>query len=283
MKADFPEIQVIPYDQLGDTKMSDISTGGIEVSNVPGASFCSRLNVQVRNHNQYRCDDHDSKTFYIFADVYFDAPTSERDTLLKRVAFAFPERSEIQPYRDGTPVYKHYVTQFDQHLTIGVDVDLDLSDCPHILVQAAIVPLIVSLKRMSLDPPTVFVCHASEDKPAARVISETLRQNGAIVWLDEWEIRVGDSIVARVNDGLQASANLVLLLSHHSVEKPWVQREFSATLMRQLSDSQVRILPVKLDTCTPPVIIADLKYADGTRSLSDAIKQIQKALSLTST
>lgn len=134
------------------------------------------------------------------------------------------------------------------------------------------------MKLSGQQVPKVFICHASEDKPSARMVAEALRHMGARVWLDEWEIKVGESIVQKVTSGLEGSSHLVLLLSQHSVNKPWVRREFSAALMRQLSDGGVTVLPVKLDSASPPAIIADLRYADGSVDLENALRELREVL-----
>jgi hypothetical protein len=51
------------------------------------------------------------------------------------------------------------------------------------------------------------------------------------VGYDKREIKAGDSIVARVSEGLGAAAHLVVVLSRASVDKPWVQRKLSSALM----------------------------------------------------
>jgi hypothetical protein len=40
---------------------------------------------------------------------------------------------------------------------------------------------------------SIFLSHAFEDKQFARKLAKDLRQAGHIVWIDEAEIKVGDS------------------------------------------------------------------------------------------
>ena len=51
----------------------------------------------------------------------------------------------------------------------------------------------------------VFLSHSSKDKAVVRVVAERLRKDGLRVWLDDWEIRPGDSIPAKIEDGLEHS------------------------------------------------------------------------------
>ncbi|MBV9613321.1 MAG: toll/interleukin-1 receptor domain-containing protein [Acidobacteriaceae bacterium] len=49
-----------------------------------------------------------------------------------------------------------------------------------------------------------FLSHNKADKPIARSIGSHLQLSGIEVWFDEWEIRAGDSIPGKLNDGLAA-------------------------------------------------------------------------------
>ena len=61
----------------------------------------------------------------------------------------------------------------------------------------------------------VFLSHSSKDKPVVRDLAERLKRDGLKVWLDEWEIRPGDPILAKVSDGLERSRILLLFMSRH--------------------------------------------------------------------
>ena len=45
-----------------------------------------------------------------------------------------------------------------------------------------------------------FLSHSSKDKTVVRVISERLRKDGPRVWFDEWEIKSGDNIPAKLEE-----------------------------------------------------------------------------------
>jgi hypothetical protein len=79
----------------------------------------------------------------------------------------------------------------------------------------------------------VFISHASEDKTAvARPLAERLREMGLRVWLDEAQLRVGDSLRAKIDEGLAQSRYGVVILSHAFFEKRWPQRELGALFSR---------------------------------------------------
>jgi len=124
----------------------------------------------------------------------------------------------------------------------------------------------------------VFICHASEDKPFVDSLCRVLDTQRVPVWYDRREIRVGDSIVQRISDGIGAASHLVIVLSRASSTKPWVQKELSAGLMRQLNSSAISILPVLIESCEVPPILCDLRYADCRNNVQRGIAELLDVL-----
>src|SRR5688500_14256253 len=62
-------------------------------------------------------------------------------------------------------------------------------------------------------PYDVFLSHSSKDKAVVRPLAERLRADGVKVWLDEWEIQPGDSIPAKIEEGLERSRVMMLCMS----------------------------------------------------------------------
>ena len=128
------------------------------------------------------------------------------------------------------------------------------------------------------EPPSLFLCHASEDKPFVDRLVRELDDRALFAWYDKREIFVGDSIVEEINDGLKSSDFLVAVLSPRSVTKPWVVREMSSSLARQLRDKGIRILPLVVESCEIPPLFVDLKYADFRSSFNDGMRDLIAAI-----
>ena len=125
---------------------------------------------------------------------------------------------------------------------------------------------------------TVFVSHRGADLHPAERLASDLEARGHKVWLDSWNIKVGDSIIGQIDGGLSGSAYLVLCYSDAGSTSPWMSREWMSVLARQLEGHAVQILPVRLTGGSPPSILADVKYADlvsdwagGVDALCDAL------------
>ena len=50
-------------------------------------------------------------------------------------------------------------------------------------------------------PYDVFLSHSAKAKAVVRPLAERLRQDGLKVWFDEWVLKPGDSIPAKIGAG----------------------------------------------------------------------------------
>jgi hypothetical protein len=107
-----------------------------------------------------------------------------------------------------------------------------------------------------------FISYSHEDASFVDQLAEDLVASGVGVWLDRWEIRVGDSISDRIQSGLQESDYLLVVLSPNSVNSPWVHEELNAARFRQLESRRVVVLPVLYQDCEIPPLMTDKYYAD---------------------
>ena len=123
----------------------------------------------------------------------------------------------------------------------------------------------------------VFISYRKADYLKAEQLATEIRSAGHEVWLDEWKIDIGDSIIQKINEGLEGASYLVLCYSSHGVASPWIGREWTSTLARQLNGEQIKILPALLDG-NPPSILSDLKYADLMTNWSKGVDEILKAI-----
>lgn len=124
----------------------------------------------------------------------------------------------------------------------------------------------------------VFISHRKADDVEAERLSTELQNAGHQVWLDEWVINVGDSIVGRMNEGLEEAAYVVLCYSSSGVTSPWISQEWMASLARQLNGCNIKILPVRLTGGDPPAILAGTKYADLVADWAKGVRDLLRAI-----
>ena len=93
----------------------------------------------------------------------------------------------------------------------------------------------------------VFLSHSSKDKAVVRDVADRLRGDGLRVWFDEWELRPGDSIPAKIEIGLERSRVLVLCMSAHAFGSDWAQLEAGTFRFRDPLNQERRFIPLRLD------------------------------------
>jgi HEAT repeat protein len=91
----------------------------------------------------------------------------------------------------------------------------------------------------------VFISHASEDKAQLAIpLAENLKKAGLRVWLDKEQIRSGDSIPEKVNQGLAGVRIGIVIASPIYFEKAWTQEELRTLLELELAGKIERIIPI---------------------------------------
>jgi hypothetical protein len=90
----------------------------------------------------------------------------------------------------------------------------------------------------------VFISHASEDKATvARPLADILAANGVTAWLDEAELRLGDSLREKIDAGLNRSQFGIVILSSSFFSKQWPKSELDGLIARESPTTKV-VLPV---------------------------------------
>lgn len=108
----------------------------------------------------------------------------------------------------------------------------------------------------------VFISHASEDKEAVvRPLAHALRDGGLVVWYDEFELRIGDSLRRKIDLGLAKSRFGVVVLSRTFLGKGWPNYELDGLVTRSVSGEQV-LLPIWHEITKQEVINYSPSLAD---------------------
>lgn len=127
--------------------------------------------------------------------------------------------------------------------------------CPHDPLGACDTQGIPTMAR-------IFVSHSSSDKDFVHRLAGDLTERGHRVWLDEWEIKVGECIPTRIAEGLKESDFVVLVMSQRACASAWVDREWKSKYWEEVNTRQLRILPILLETCDIPHLLKAKRYAE---------------------
>jgi hypothetical protein len=124
----------------------------------------------------------------------------------------------------------------------------------------------------------IFISHRKGDDREAEQLAVELRSAGHQVWFDVWNISLGDSIIGRMNEGLEIADYVVVCYSSSGIASPWMGREWMSALARQLGGHGVKILPVLLTGGGPPAILADIVYVDLIKDWPGGVKRLLQAI-----
>src|SRR6266404_6337327 len=124
----------------------------------------------------------------------------------------------------------------------------------------------------------VFISHSSKDNEFVEKLAKHLIQAKAHVWVDTWELKVGDSLIQKIQDAIKTASALLVVLSKASVASEWCKRELSAGLMRELDEKRVVVLPVLVEDCEIPVFLREKMYADFRKDFKTGLKELVEAV-----
>lgn len=112
-----------------------------------------------------------------------------------------------------------------------------------------------------MEPPVVFVSHASEDKDrfVLEFATKLRSQQGVDALVDKWEILPGDSLIDKIfEEGIGRAQAVIVVISEYSVEKPWVREELNAANVRRIEGAS-KLIPVAIGQVEDAQIPQSLK------------------------
>ena len=108
----------------------------------------------------------------------------------------------------------------------------------------------------------IFISYSHNDIDFALELAAQLVMARTNVWIDSWELNVGDSILNKIQTAVAGASALVVVLSKASTQSEWCRKELTAGLMRELSEKRVIVLPALLEDCDIPLFLQDKRFAD---------------------
>ena len=108
----------------------------------------------------------------------------------------------------------------------------------------------------------VFISHASEDKDAvARPLANALQSKGLSVWYDEFEMKIGDSLRRKIDQGLAHSNFGIVIISRSFINKGWTNYELDGLITKAITGEQ-QLLPIWHDITKQEVVDYSPSLAD---------------------
>jgi len=129
---------------------------------------------------------------------------------------------------------------------------------------------------------SLFLSHTHDDKPFVRKLATDLEAHGIRYWLDEAEIKVGESLIEKIRQGLDSVDFVAAVLSPSSIVSPWVQRELDVAMNQEIAGRQVKVLPILYRQCELPGFLLGKFYADFTNEqrYSENLKRLVESIGI---
>lgn len=129
---------------------------------------------------------------------------------------------------------------------------------------------------------SVFLSHTAADKAFVRKLARDLDNHGVKYWLNEAEIKVGESLIEKIRQGLDEVDYVAVILSPHSVASPWVQREVDVAMNQEIHGRKVKVLPIMYRHCQLPGFLLGKFYADFTEEskYTHAFKRLVESIGI---
>lgn len=109
----------------------------------------------------------------------------------------------------------------------------------------------------------IFLSYTHTDKPKVDPIAQQLAKvfGQDKVFYDGWSIQPGEGIIEKMNEGLAECEFFFFFVSHESVNSEMVKLEWQNAVY-QSAGEDTQIIPVRIDDCSVPPIIQQLRYID---------------------
>jgi hypothetical protein len=124
----------------------------------------------------------------------------------------------------------------------------------------------------------IFLSYSHADADFVESLATQLVRNKHYIWLDKWELNVGDSLIQRIQGALHLTPGLIVVLSKASVESEWCKKELESGLIRELEEKRVVVFPVVKEDCELPMFLRGKVYADFRKSFDDGFRALNEGI-----
>lgn len=81
------------------------------------------------------------------------------------------------------------------------------------------------------------------------------------IFYDKWSVQPGDSIIGKMNEGLESFTTFFFFVSANSLKSNMVKLEWQTALNKAVNND-LKFVAIRLDNCSVPAIISDKLYID---------------------
>lgn len=124
----------------------------------------------------------------------------------------------------------------------------------------------------------IFISYSHNDKKFVDQFAAQLVKHHVNVWVDRWELNIGDSILEKVQEAIDESSALLVVLSKSSSASEWCKKEINGAFLKELEEKRVFVLPVLLEDCDIPLFVRGKLYADFRTSFDEGLSVVLEGI-----
>lgn len=124
----------------------------------------------------------------------------------------------------------------------------------------------------------IFISYSHKNKEFVDKLAMQLVARNVNIWLDRWELNIGDSLIDKVQEAVDGASALLVILSKASTESEWCKKELSSGLLRELEEKRVVVMPVLLEDCDIPIFARGKMYADFRSNFDDGMRTVVEGI-----
>lgn len=117
-------------------------------------------------------------------------------------------------------------------------------------------------RRSKKRRPHIFLSHSSVDSAFARRLVNHLDSLGVDVFLDDWDLNLGDALRPSIESGIERSRFFGVILSPSFLKSDWYQFELKQALKKEKRSGKRIVLPILVDSNKPPEWAAERVYVN---------------------
>ena len=111
-------------------------------------------------------------------------------------------------------------------------------------------------------PPNIFMSHSSKDRQVAARLATDLNFAGVDVWLDQWELHIGQSLTDGIAKAMDDARYIAILITANYNKSAWTKTEYKKALSREQKEGHTVMLPLVLGETELPDFLEDKMYVD---------------------
>lgn len=104
-----------------------------------------------------------------------------------------------------------------------------------------------SLLNEAIQYSSCFISYSSQDESFAEHLHADLQRGGVRCWFAPEDMKIGDRIRTRIDEVIHIHDRLMLILSEHSVNSAWVEKEVETAFEKEDQRKESVLFPIRLD------------------------------------